>query len=90
MKLMPDMHAALDHIHYRDLETSVHRAEYEQYANELESLTTRIRGLLRRAAPSVPSTQSEARLQTQHNTATVPIPPSPERRQYRKDSRSFH
>ncbi|KAF8707390.1 hypothetical protein RHS03_04322, partial [Rhizoctonia solani] len=93
LKPIPEVHAALDHIHHRDLEISMHRDEYEKCANELELLTPRLRGVLRRAGPSAPSTQLQgAQVQSlsQHNTATTPIPASPEKRQYRKNSRSFH
>ncbi|KAG8755470.1 hypothetical protein FRC11_006006, partial [Ceratobasidium sp. 423] len=91
LRLTPEIHTELDRIHHRDLEDSIHREEYEKYAYELELLTTRIRGLLRRAGPSAPSTQLQgAQPLSQHNTATTPTPASPERRQYRKDSRSLH
>ncbi|CAE6437903.1 unnamed protein product [Rhizoctonia solani] len=93
LKLIPEIHAALDGINHRDLEDSVHRGEYEKYADELELLTTRTQAILRRAGPSVPPTQVQtvqSQLLSQHNTARVPIPASPERRQYRKDSRSIH
>ncbi|CCO35184.1 hypothetical protein BN14_09299 [Rhizoctonia solani AG-1 IB] len=91
LKLLPDIHAGLDHITRRALGSSLHRSTYEQYANELEATAARIRGLLSHSA-SVPASQprTQTPAPTQHSTRATLLPPSPERRQYRKNSRSFH
>ncbi|KAH7308877.1 hypothetical protein B0J17DRAFT_725145 [Rhizoctonia solani] len=73
MKLIPNIHAALDHINYCDLEASKHQAIYKEYANKLKLLSMRIRGLLRCAGPSAPPTAAQGGVQalSQHNTATT-------------------
>ncbi|KAG8707641.1 hypothetical protein FRC11_007287 [Ceratobasidium sp. 423] len=91
LNMFPDIHAALDHVTHRDLVDSLHRSTYEQYANELEALAARVRGLLCHSAPLISSSQRSTQpLTPSQHTRTIPLPPSPEKRQYRKDSRSFH
>ncbi|CUA78041.1 hypothetical protein RSOLAG22IIIB_13012 [Rhizoctonia solani] len=92
---VPAMNSALDHITHRDLGSSIHRTTYERFANEFEAITARVRGLLcQSASPFASQTSSQSNSQPpiliQRNTHTIPIPPSPERRQYRKESRGIH
>ncbi|CAE6441566.1 unnamed protein product, partial [Rhizoctonia solani] len=88
MRVFPTIHAALDQITRRDLDNPRHLPIHEQFTHALEALAARFRGLL----PSVTSSQNNTQLPaaSQHNTHTHPLPPSPEKRQYRKDSRSIH
>ncbi|KAG8729543.1 hypothetical protein FRC11_008513 [Ceratobasidium sp. 423] len=91
MKVVPTIHAALDQITQRDLENSRHRLTYAKYADELEALAARVRGLLLLTTHHTSSqTNSQPPTQTQHDTSAIPIPPSPEKRQNRMESHSIH
>jgi hypothetical protein len=91
MKALPIIHAALDQVTRQDLGGSQHQSIYEQYADQLEVLTARVRGLLCHPGhipASYTNTQHLAILQD--NTFTLPLPPSPEKQQYQKESQSIH
>ncbi|CAE6400695.1 unnamed protein product [Rhizoctonia solani] len=92
MDMISDIHTALDQVKPQDLENSAHRSAYEEYANELEALAARIRGLLRHPGPHFPLSQTSTHRPTltQHDIRTTPLSPFLER-QYRKGPRSnFH
>ncbi|GAB1527839.1 hypothetical protein RhiTH_011027 [Rhizoctonia solani] len=91
VKAAPAIHAALDQFTHRDLENSQHRSAYEQHADVLEGLAARVRSRLLSAAHHTSSqTNTQPPTSTQHDTSTIPILPSPEKRQNRKESHSIH
>ncbi|CAE6484143.1 unnamed protein product [Rhizoctonia solani] len=92
MRKTRNIRASLDRITHRDLNNTRHQRILEQFANEEEALLAQVRGLLRGSARTFESSQTTATpfTQTQRNAQSIPLPPSPEKRQYRKESRSIH